>query len=156
MIESSDIKKYAEHIFSRSRGHADKHIMHPQREWILILGGFLVLFLIGVIHGVYQFRYYQTYSESVTPQANLVLPQYQGQAVARAHDFYQTKQEQFDEYLQQTSVVVTEASTSTGPINEEVEPIEVDTEIDVGGVEELFDIESVEPDESVTESEEEV
>lgn len=112
MISSHDIQAYARHIFARGRGHPDKHIMHPQREWLLIVASFFLLFSAGSVFVWLQYVQFTNVEATVTATESLQIPEYQSERVQAVHDVYQERQAEFERLLGQAPVVPPAATSS--------------------------------------------
>ena len=139
MIESKDIKKFTHHVFQRSNGVPDKHMIHPQREWVLIVVSFLIIFISGGVYSWYQYQYYQGYADTVTAQADSSIPTYRQAVVAAAHEKYGLRREQFQAYINAPIPVVDDVvATSTLDSDDPIEVmIDSDGEVSTEEVEEI-------------------
>lgn len=76
MIETRDIKAYATKVFRLSRGYSDRRIMHSEREWLLIVCTFFILFLSSVVFSVWQYQLYKDLPYNIITADDKHLPQY--------------------------------------------------------------------------------
>ena len=122
MIEKNDIIKMAKHVFRRSNGRQDHHIMHPYREWAI---GVLVAITIFLVGGVLGLDRYLTYDEFVisdpVAQENQVM--YRSKQVSDAIELYENRQAKFDSLVQSLPQIETEDIASTSEEKEVAEAV---------------------------------
>lgn len=69
MISKADILKMAQHVTKRGNDIPDRKLLHPNREWVIGLGIFLVLTIAGAVYNTLLFRYYLGVESTVTANA---------------------------------------------------------------------------------------
>lgn len=99
MIETKDLTKFAQHIFSHGRGAGRVPALYPEREWFIITTLFLAVFLAGAVMSVWYYRVYQTLPQQVAGREALTVPAYQAEAVAQAQEVYQERENRYQSLL---------------------------------------------------------
>lgn len=144
MISTKDISKYARHVFARSKGHPDKHIMHPQREWLLIVGSFLLLFLGGAVYAWQQFTHFSELPNTIEVSSDMNIPEYRAAMVREVHTIYGERQDTFETIMGDipdtpvattTPELIDETSATTTDMTDDLEveddaPLETETPTD--------------------------
>lgn len=59
MIKKSDILKFIKHVHRKSSGLPDRRLMHPRREWLIGLGIFFIVVVIGAVISIGSFETYK-------------------------------------------------------------------------------------------------
>ena len=119
MISTKDIKQYTQKVFSASQGRSEKKLMHPDRDWFLIVCTFFLMFSFSVVFSVVQYQQYQTLSERVAPLEETLLPQYNEQLVQYFVDEFTERMQVFEASLGLSAVVDDSTSESeTDPIED--------------------------------------
>ena len=132
-LNKKDILKMVRHVFRRSQGLPDKRLIHPVREWTVLLGIATVIFIIGAMYTARLFVSYTDLNvESGTEGATPV--RYNQERVAEVLREYQLKQDRFDELAGSApapAATTTESVIETEAVDEitvvEVDEEEIDT-----------------------------
>ncbi len=120
------------HVFRRSQGLPDKRLIHPVREWTMVLGVAAIIFTLGAIYTAQLFVSHTDLDvESGTEGATPV--RYNQERVADVLREYQLKQDRFDELAGSVPTPVattTDTDTEAEAENVSVEDPETTEEID--------------------------
>lgn len=104
MIKTKDITKFAKDIFSRNRGaRRDGRLLHPERDWVLIITCFLVLFIAGSSISWWHFHTYRTLGDSIEGTNEAELPHFSTRAVQQINETYTSKEENFLQQIERSS-----------------------------------------------------
>ncbi|MEM9336716.1 MAG: hypothetical protein AAGA35_02585 [Patescibacteria group bacterium] len=95
MIEKKDIIKMARHVLKRARGRRDHQIMHPEREWLVGLLGFVVVVGVGSYWVWQQFERYSNL-DPVGGESAVVSVAYRGEIVQAAIDRFGEKTDMYE------------------------------------------------------------
>lgn len=126
MIDKNAILKFVKHVHKRGRGVADRRLLHPQREWLIGLGVFVVGFAIATLVSMYIFRTYKNIDQ-VTYEVDKELPVYQAELVTRVLETFAQRELYFDALvagiqprieLMEETATTTASSTETALIEE--------------------------------------
>ncbi len=112
MIERSDITRYARIIFSHKTGTRQPRLMHPEREWFIIILVFLIIFLTGAVVSVWSYQYYQALPASVSVPSDTIRPTYQRSQVLDIHQRYAERLERYQELINLSPAANSEESTN--------------------------------------------
>lgn len=96
MMTKPDILAMVQHILRRSRGLSDRRLMHPYREWFVIITGALVLVCASVVYSVYRFNYYATIEAHVSAEPDAPV-EFKTDTVDRALQFIEARRAAFAE-----------------------------------------------------------
>lgn len=108
MSKTKDIKSFTRKIFAHSQKQVRPALIHPVREWVIMLVVFFVVFVAGVVNSVWQYNHYQSLSESVTASTDVVVPRYNESGVESVHALYRERDANFNLFLEQGQAVAQE------------------------------------------------
>ena len=130
MITKDDILQMIKHIARRNSGKKDRRIIHPVRDWLVILSAAIVLFLAGEAYvGLLLLQKQQEDISEYTVEVETV--QYRQERVDAVLETYRAKKERFDTFR-------AEQATNTPAV--ELEDAESDINDDNTGTNEVPDI----------------
>lgn len=111
MISKIDILKMIKHVHRRAQGRKDGRIMHPRREWILILLCFITVFVSGSIYSAGTYFTYQNLDAEVEhPSVQVV--EYQTEKLKELLQYYDERSKLFQSLRGTVSVAELEAPTT--------------------------------------------
>lgn len=115
MIETSEIKALIHRVSQKRHGHRDRKIMHPNREWFMIVISFFVLLVGGVGFGVWYYQWYSSLPDRITVVEESALPHYNTDLVSQVITVYTDRSERFLEKLAQGGDIATNSEETVLP-----------------------------------------
>jgi hypothetical protein len=139
MITKPDILKMIKAVNRRSRGMPDRRLIHPRRDWGMVLTGVFIGAVGVVAFSGYQYLRFNSINGSISAETSQVT-RYDANAVAQALELYAGKSAAFSELTAVAVPVIEEpietaTSTEASPESETTSS----TQEDVVGVSEALD-----------------
>lgn len=134
MIDKHTILKFVKHVHRRGQGVADRRLLHPQRDWVIGLGVFVLSFAVAAVFSVYLFSTYKNIDQ-LTYEVDKELPTYQASAVGNVLETFSRREIYFDAIVDgiQPRVIVQEevaTTTATSSNDNEVDATRIATSTD--------------------------
>ena len=144
MIENRDITSFVNRVFSSSRGHSDRKIMHPDREWFWVTILFSCIFFATLTVSILQYQELQSLPDTIKATESTPIPHYNTALVNELVKNFSLQQEIFQQrlgsaVLEQTPVLENATSSDFSLIS--------DDEVEVISTENIFEEEFQSDDE---------
>lgn len=126
MIDKNTILKFVKHVHKRGQGVSDRRLLHPQRDWLIGVGVFVVAFGAATVASIHVFGLYKNIDQQIY-EVNKELPKYQEVAVTTVLETFAKRELYFDALvagIQPKIEVVEEVASTTDVVTDGQESVE--------------------------------
>lgn len=112
MISKKDIIEAARRITHQSRGGTVRKLMHPQRDWLIGVGLFMLIALLGGVINAQIHVYYSNLADTIVDETRPIKP-YRSDSAKTALEMYEARLADFTAITASRPPVVIESEIAT-------------------------------------------